>query len=154
MNGQKKSIRKTLAEAIRTIRQTDAIVPIWIDALSINQDDTVERRRQVLRMGSIYDNALVVYSYVGEQSDDLEEAIDFIEELSKHPMVRTNDLGEFHFGKWGSTGGDTWYGENGVKPDELVKLCAAAYKFLSRPYFRRVWILQVSYLSKLISVPH
>jgi hypothetical protein len=152
LNGQKKLIRKTLAEAIRAIRLTDAIVPIWIDAISINQNDIVERVRQVRRMGTIYDNAWVVYSYVGEQTDDLEAAINFIKELSKHPMVRTNDLGEFHFGNWRFTDGDTWYGENRVKPDELVKLCVAAYKFLSRQYFRRAWILQVRYLSKHISI--
>jgi hypothetical protein len=136
-------IRKNLAEAIRTMRRNGGIFPIWIDALSINQDDVVERGRQVPRMGKIYDNAIRVYSYVGEPTDDTEQALDFMRELNKHPMVRTNDRGEFHFGDWSHTDGKTQYGENTIKPERLAQLCASLYKFLTRPYFRRVWILQV-----------
>ena len=67
LNGQKKAIRKNLASAIRSLRMTDKVVPLWIDALSINQDDMAERAREVRRMGTIYDNAVSVYSYVGKQ---------------------------------------------------------------------------------------
>ena len=65
LNGQRKNIRQNLAEAIRTIRTADKIVPLWIDAISINQDDLAERGRQVRRMGRIYDNAYAVCSYIG-----------------------------------------------------------------------------------------
>lgn len=116
---------------------------MWIDAISINQDDIVERSRQVRRMGEIYDNATIVYSYVGGPNDDTVPALDLIEELSKQPMVRTNDLGEFHFGEWESTDDGISYGKNRIKPDRLAQLCAALYKFLTRQYFRRAWILQV-----------
>ena len=141
LNGQRKNIRQNLAEAIRTIRTADKIVPLWIDAISINQDDLAERGRQVRRMGRIYDNAYAVYSYVGPSEDDTENVVQFMDELSKHPMVRFDDRGEFILCDWEATDKNN----NTIQPKRLAKLCVALYKFLTRQYFRRSWILQVSY---------
>jgi hypothetical protein len=151
LNGQRKSIRKNLAEAIRAIRMTDKIVPIWIDAMSINQDDVIERTRQLRRMGQIYDNAMSVYSFVGLPNQSTEDVSQFMAELNKHPMVRINESGEFHLGDWESVDGTTSYGKNIIKPERLAKLCAALYRFLTRQYFRRCWILQVSSSKKSLS---
>jgi hypothetical protein len=140
LNGQRKTIRKNLADAIRASRLKRTIVPMWIDALSINQDDVVERSRQVRRMGQVYDYAVAVHSYTGRADEDTEQALQFIAELVKHPMIRFNDMGEFHFGE--SSGSET--DENKIKPKQLAKLCHILYKFLTREYFRRSWILQVS----------
>lgn len=57
LNGLKKNVRKSLADALRSIRYADSQQPMWIDAVSINQDDVMERNRQVPRMGEIYDFA-------------------------------------------------------------------------------------------------
>lgn len=127
LNGQTKTIGKNLAQAIRSLRMKQAIIPLWIDALSINQEDEVERSRQVRRMGEIYDNAMSVYSWVGSKQSDTDKAIDLMLELEKHPVIRFNDRGGFDLG---------------VEPTELPRLCAALYKFMSRQYFRRTWILQ------------
>jgi hypothetical protein len=143
LNGQRKSIRKNLADTIRAIRMTDKIVPMWIDAISINQNDVVERAKQVRRMGQIYDNAMSVYSFVGSSDESTEEVLQFIAELNKHPMVRINNSGEFHLGDWNYADGTVTYGENIIKPERLAKLCAALYRFLTKQYFRRCWILQV-----------
>jgi hypothetical protein len=113
---------------------------MWIDALSINQDDVVELSRQVRRMGQIYDYAVAVHSYAGRADEETEQALQFIAELAKHPMIRFNDMGEFHFGE--SSGSET--DENKIKPKQLAKSCRILYKFLTREYFRRSWILQVS----------
>lgn len=137
-------IRKNLAQAIRFFRTSNAIVPLWIDAISINQNDVAERGRQVKRMGQIYNNAMMVYSWTGPQSDDTENACNLIDELSKLPMIRINNEGEFHFGEWGAVnGGNIWFGENKIKPPQLAKMCAALYRLLIRQYFRRSWVLQV-----------
>ncbi|XP_014555389.1 hypothetical protein COCVIDRAFT_49375, partial [Bipolaris victoriae FI3] len=69
MAGQKMTVRKNLAEAIRVIRNPNVIMPVWIDALSINQKDLIERARQVPRMGEIYDFATAVYSYIGNPTE-------------------------------------------------------------------------------------
>jgi hypothetical protein len=144
MNGQRMTVRQNLAEAIRALRMNEQIVPLWIDALSINQANLAERSREVRRMGKIYHHAMSVYSVVGPADDDTQEVYDFIAELDKHLMVRINDQNDFHFGHWGSlSDGGMWYGENRIEPEHLPKLCAALYKFIHRDYFRRCWILQV-----------
>jgi hypothetical protein len=142
LNGQRKNIRQNLAAAIRTIRNAEQISPLWIDAISINQDDVAERSRQVRRMGEIYDNASAVYSYIGPSDDDTEEAVKFMKELGKHPMVRFNDEGEFILGDWEATDAN----ETIIRPKRLAALCLALYKLLTRRYFRRSWILQVGSL--------
>jgi hypothetical protein len=129
LNGQKKSIYKSLADALRSLRMKQTILPLWIDALSINQEDESERSRQVRRMGEIYDNAISVYSWVGAKTDDTDVAIDLMLELEKHPVVRFDDQGNF---------------ELDVDLSRLPSMCAALYKLLSRQYFKRTWILQVS----------
>lgn len=64
-----------------------------------------------------------VYSWAGPKTDDTEETLDLKAELNKHPIVRFNDLGDFDLG---------------IEPTRLERMCAALYKFLTRPYFRRV----------------
>ncbi|KAJ4993175.1 hypothetical protein SVAN01_01150 [Stagonosporopsis vannaccii] len=132
LNGQIMFIRKSLADAIRFFRAKNAIIPLWIDAMSINQQDITERSRQIKRMGQIYHNAVMVYSWTGPQSDYTEAACTLIDELCKHPVVRINDEAEFHFGE---------------KPRKLAKMCASLYKLLTRQYFRRSWVLQVAMAS-------
>jgi hypothetical protein len=123
---------------------TDQILPLWIDAIAINQDDICERNRQVQRMGEIYDTAVSVYSYVGQPAEDDVAVFEFVEKLWKYPVVPMNDCGEFNFGERNHTGGGFEYSENTIKPDRLAQQCAALYRFLSRQYFRRGWVLQVS----------
>jgi hypothetical protein len=124
-----KSIFKNLADALRSLRMQQTIVPLWIDSLSINQENEAERSMQVRRMGEIYDNAMSVYSWAGAKTDDSDVAIDLMLELEKHPMVRFDDQGNF---------------ELGMDSSRLPRMCAALYKLLSRQYFKRTWILQVS----------
>lgn len=141
MNGQKKNIRASLEKTLRAIRLPDKMMPIWIDAVSINQADVKERSRQIPRMGTIYDNASSVIAYVGAQSEDSDQAIELIKALQE-PMVRINDRGEWHFGPWSLENGSAQYGENRIPPERLAVMAAALYKFLTRAYFRRAWVLQ------------
>jgi hypothetical protein len=45
-------------------------IPLWIDALCINQDDIAERSHQVLLMGDIFRNAAGVVSWLGSKEDE------------------------------------------------------------------------------------
>lgn len=144
MAGQKMTVRKNLAEAIRVIRNPNVIMPVWIDALSINQKDLIERARQVPRMGEIYDFATAVYSYIGNPTEGSESVFSFTKELFKHPIVRKNESNEFHFPSEDVLRGQSDGNENTIKPDQLAKLCAGLYRLFCRQYFRRIWMLQVT----------
>lgn len=147
LNGQKMAIRKNLAEAIRAVRATDMIVPMWIDALSINQSDLTERARQVPRMGEIYDFAVAVFSYIGKPAQITESVFSFMETLVQHPGLRIKN-NEFYFPSQEFLLGKSQDDKNTIEPSQLARLCAGLYKLLTRKYFQRVWILQVRLAAK------
>ena len=47
-------VRENLWQALYHIRQEDASLRLWVDALCINQEDIPERNEQVSRMGILY----------------------------------------------------------------------------------------------------
>lgn len=58
-------------------------------------------------------------------------------------MMRRNKDREWHFGQESYDKENGWaFGENPIKGDRLATMCAALYKFLTRPYFGRLWVLQ------------
>lgn len=55
---------------------------IWIDAISINQDDYVERNHEVLKMGQIYNSASRVIIWLGPGGNDNEEAFETVNSIA------------------------------------------------------------------------
>ncbi|MCJ1238485.1 hypothetical protein MMC14_006474 [Varicellaria rhodocarpa] len=105
-------------------------VKLWVDALCINQNDVEERNLQVLRMRNIYSQAMCVVTWLGQEAEESDEAFELLEkfcEKNSHSVeealayleaVRTTcDL--FPPGSW-----------------------IALYRFLDRPYWKRLWIIQ------------
>ena len=66
LDGHELPITVNLARALRALRLRDAVRFIWVDAISINQDDAHERGHQVTLMSSIYRNATQVIIWLGE----------------------------------------------------------------------------------------
>lgn len=62
-------IRDNLFAALRTLREPDADLDIWVDALCINQDDSDEKRRQIARMDDTYSGADNVIIWLGMPRD-------------------------------------------------------------------------------------
>lgn len=54
---------------------------VWIDTLCIDQSNTVEREQQVRLMGEIFAAAKNVIAWLGEPSDDSDEATQFCLDL-------------------------------------------------------------------------
>jgi hypothetical protein len=59
INGQSFLVRRNLWEFLVRIQRADVKyrVPIWIDAICIDQNDVLERNHQVSLMGLIYSEA-------------------------------------------------------------------------------------------------
>ncbi|SPQ19129.1 b5daaf57-3c47-494b-a94e-28294091caf1 [Thermothielavioides terrestris] len=73
LNGRPFSVRSNLHDCLVHLRRQgfasrESGVPLWIDALCINQDDVAERNSQLRLMGDIYRRAASVVSWLG--SDD------------------------------------------------------------------------------------
>lgn len=128
LNGQLVKVRQSLELALRALRSATSDVDIWIDALCIDQSNLQERNRQLARIEKVYDNASIVVSYVGEPDEDSDKALDFMLAMQM-PMARHDENGNWTFSR-----------ETDLAA--VPALCAALYRFLSRPYFQRIWILQ------------
>ena len=65
VNGNAMQITENLDCALRHLRYTAAKRYLWIDALSMSQEDTQERNYQVRIMGNVYSSAFGVLVWLG-----------------------------------------------------------------------------------------
>jgi Heterokaryon incompatibility protein (HET) len=65
LDGRVFYVTLSLLEALKRLQHADYTVPIWIDAICINQADNQEKRQQVQRMGDIYRSAQLVIDMLG-----------------------------------------------------------------------------------------
>jgi hypothetical protein len=79
VNGHTMEVTTNLEAALRELKARGFNV-MWVDALCINQKDTVERGLQVTRMSLIYSRAHEVVAWLGVEADDSATAIHALRE--------------------------------------------------------------------------
>jgi len=62
-------VTKNLERVLRYLRLDDSPRTLWIDAISIDQQNVPERNEQVQKMARIYESASKVLLWVGEEDD-------------------------------------------------------------------------------------
>ncbi|KAK1476755.1 heterokaryon incompatibility protein [Colletotrichum tamarilloi] len=95
---------------------------IWVDSLCINQDDEEERNAQVALMPQIYAAAIGVLAYLGPAADDSDRALNAIFHSISHRNC----------------------GHSGEESEVCADCRMPIIKLLSRPYFRRLTVEEVS----------
>jgi hypothetical protein len=87
-NGVELEITIGCAEALRQLR-THVAGPLilWVDAICINQADTVEKSRQIRLMQEIYTWAATTYVWLGKGTPQSDKAMDY---LAKASRLRSN----------------------------------------------------------------
>ncbi len=122
-------IGPNLYDALLHLRGEEEPIPIWADAICINQLDFMERNHQVYIMRDIYSKAerTVIYLGADDGGHTLLAAWNFLEREcnDRAPIAERPSTGEF--------GGD-------ISDVEI--------SVLSRPWFRRVWVFQEVIVSK------
>ncbi|KAF2175585.1 HET-domain-containing protein [Zopfia rhizophila CBS 207.26] len=124
VNGIVWDVPRNLASALRILRdlpETKVGMSYWVDALCIDQNNTEEKNSQVKKMKSIYSHARAVIAWLGEEEETDADAIDIINSLHRTFFVATERKQglEFKAEQW-----------------------AALARFLKRPYWERLWIIQ------------
>lgn len=139
MGGDELSIGENLYLALSRIRLPTRRRWLWVDAICINQEDEVEKTAQVKMMFKIFGGARNTISWVGEDSpmQDGKLFIEFLkwigrtyETRRRKPPLGSDELIERFNAR-------THFPDVTLNP--LTK--EAVLAFLSRPYFRRRWIV-------------
>lgn len=116
-------VTENLREALSYLRRARAYILLWVDALSINQEDPRERGHQVSQMRAIYSEASYVISWLGQGDRYTDRLFAFIR---KHHYACT-----IHGGLAGTCGFTVDHG------------LADALRYLEeRPYWIRIWVIQ------------
>ncbi|KAH7009768.1 heterokaryon incompatibility protein-domain-containing protein [Ilyonectria destructans] len=100
---------------------------IWIDQLCVNQSDDAEKAVQVSMMNRVYSQARSVVSWLGESDIQTNKAVTVLNSLRSIPqsLITQPDFDVAQFVK--NTSNHDW---------------VALGALLSRPYFKRAWIVQ------------
>lgn len=110
-------------------------LPLWVDALCINQGDKKEKSEQVQKMRLIYENALCVYAWLGQATWEMLDLMMQLSDLSARHGHHTRE--EWEFDNYPELEVDLRSRfENGSIQQQWVE---ALY---NKPYWNRVWILQ------------
>jgi len=101
---------------------------LWIDALSINQGDDLERSEQVKLMSKVYQKAAGVTVWLGPEDDATESAMDLIRRVleldeAERLLFNSNEVSKGH-------------------PEPLLneRKWQALSQFFQREWFKRAWM--------------
>ena len=128
---------------------------LWIDAICINQQDTVEKQHQIRLMRDIYTGAAEVIMWVGEWSEDDREVLPLIEQWAKvtrlalyeccmQRRLEKDAIVEAIMRIASETRDGISLVDETENRDGFIKL----YVFLLREYWKRAWILQETVLAR------
>ncbi|KAF5001608.1 hypothetical protein FGRMN_914 [Fusarium graminum] len=149
-NGKVIGVQANLYDALFELRTSTQGIPIWIDALCINQFSDAERSAQVSVMNLIYGKASKVIVWLGEAYPELEAGIKAAERIGTQSVPHTLRM----------LGTQTWdftsdmslmperYNMEPITEEEVIGLI----HLLSSTWFTRVWVIQEVSLAKDVVV--
>lgn len=123
---------------------------LWIDAICINQHDTIEKQHQICLMREIYVGAAEVIMWVGEESEHDKEVLPLIKKWSsvtrlalfeccvqKRPEKDAIVGAILRHASEDDEGTSLFLADESDNREAIIKIHA----FLLREYWQRVWIL-------------
>ena len=122
-------ITENLSMALRRIRAPTRPRNMWVDAISINQDDHAEKAVQVNMMGDIFASATRTIVWLGGKSADSDVAMDSIGSLQQETLDQPCD-------------------------DKITdqKIWRAIKNLMQREWWTRIWVVQEALRSRRIHV--
>ncbi|KAF2727801.1 HET-domain-containing protein [Polyplosphaeria fusca] len=150
LDGELLPITSSLAAALLALRDSRCERTMWIDAICINQADDFERSEQVCIMSSIYRQSQRTIVWIGEEREDSERAIAFLNEMGQYsssPQLK-GDYGTGFQNEpgWGHImlGFPIMYGDgrNRFTGTEYLEDWDTVDALLARPWWSRAWVVQ------------
>ena len=145
VNGRRFTARTNLVSFFRhyeNVPMEYRDLPIWIDAICINQADLDERTAQVNLMGDIYRQATASISWLGTSSEDSHLAVSTISLCANYLRRATGESSV----DWLENKKELLGTVNFEPPQGQAlprnKAWAAVARFMGRPYWTRIWMYQ------------
>ncbi|KAL8410372.1 hypothetical protein RB596_000181 [Gaeumannomyces avenae] len=132
INGNALCVTANLHVALSHLRHCFLERILWVDAICINQDDNAEKERQVRSMAEIYAKASRVIVWLGEASDNGDQALEAIRMAAQkqHTNSAINEPNPQT-----TSAQDLMKSSNEANQQAILRL-------LQRPWFQRIWVLQ------------
>ncbi|GKT47724.1 heterokaryon incompatibility protein 6, OR allele [Colletotrichum spaethianum] len=143
------NVRSTLLTALRYLRLPTVPRVLWIDSVCVDQENLVERNREVARMGEIYNKAEQVIVWLGPDDDDTPVAMETIKFLSEGVIM------EWHRRLFTTVPGSEADLLRTRSDQSTLTLAqwTALRSLLTRPWFTRLWVRQeVALASRVVVV--
>lgn len=140
VNNHQVQVTINLHDALQYVRKRDESVKIWVDAVCINQADTIEKNHQVHLMAEIYKRCAQVYIWLGKQ-----EAISVVDGDPFRYLRHFEGNRHFHQlpGYHRDQGDNTFVF---TKNDEMTSLLNDFLTLGRCPWWTRAWTVQESLL--------
>lgn len=138
INNRTISIQPNVFDALRRFRAALGTFTIWIDAICINQSNLDERSAQVSIMRMIYESAVCVLVYLGENAEGQQLQSLFDSLIKSIPVIGSSPdlkLDWKHFSEYGL-------------PEATSSRWQQFVRFLEHPWFSRAWVFQESLVAK------
>jgi hypothetical protein len=144
-------VQENLYRALQSLHTRRFQVPVWIDALCINQSDGEEKNHQIPLMRNIYSQASTVLVWLGEASKIEEKAL-----RALPTIVAALDRVDPSLALWNAHHNpserlDILFAELGL-PDPKSNIWPTISGLLTRSWFKRLWVLQEVTLARQIEV--
>ena len=136
------TVPENLYDALRHLRYTDRVRTLWVDAICINQVDTVEKSVQIRIMADIYEKAQAVLVWIGKEDDETEQAFLEARRLAAAQRAPNTEL---------PTSQKISYNPD----DHESPFSGIAKGFLSifrRDWFKRIWVIQEVSVCRKVNV--
>lgn len=129
-DGRSLPLSRTLAALFDRLRKLGQGFNVWVDALCIDQQNIIERERQVALMRQVYSAATFVLVWLGPADAGSEAAFRVM-----------NSRRDFRWpADWDSAGGTA------------LSDLDAVLLFLARPWFQRTWVIQEFTLNRQLAI--
>jgi hypothetical protein len=148
-SGARLSLQPNLYSALQQFQVSGIDKPIWIDAICINQQDIPEKEHQIPLMTQIYLGAFKIYVWLGEATKIDEEAFLLLPEIVE--ILENADDKVLHLGQSWKLSVQSVYGQIGL-PLPALPIWPTIGRIITRPWFRRLWVLQEVLLARSIDV--
>lgn len=110
---QELNVTTNLHAALLRLRDRSLERILWVDAICIDQTHDEERGQQVQLMAMIYSKAYCIIVWLGEMTDDVEGALEYIQYAANEKATQRLD--------------------DSLKETVVLNL-------LQRPWFQRIWV--------------